>query len=342
MTYRAIDNYTGKIAIMKVYSKKQLVEDGNTSRVLVDKTIHTRTHIERSPFVAKVIFTRQNPESLAIIADYGPYDNMARLLDGGPLDEVSVKVYLAQILLALQHLQKLKIVYSTVTLSSFSINKDKDIAFYDFGLPLGKPQDNLKSLGYMGCDLLLGAQQETSHTVAMLSRILQDPRTSSKAQALLSSLVGPASKKLQDHNNILENLKSHVFFFGLNWTNLISKAALPSIVPQGDSSASGGQDDKESSPKRREPRCHANPTPISVGTQAIFKIFTHDTQFSMYEHLKRSTTVHEEQEETDCTVHPIGEQIEEHSIENWKTREVVNDFRFELDNDDSVFADFED
>uniref|UniRef100_A0A669BKD2 Ribosomal protein S6 kinase n=1 Tax=Oreochromis niloticus TaxID=8128 RepID=A0A669BKD2_ORENI len=262
----------GQLYAMKVLKKAAIVQKAKT-------TEHTRTerqvleHIRQSPFLVTLHYAFQTQSKLHLILDYVSGGEMfTHLYQRDHFPEEAVRIYIGEIILALEHLHKLGIVYRDIKLENILLDSDGHVVLTDFGLSKefleedgrtysfcgtieymapeiirgksghGKSVD-WWSLGILMFELLTGAspftlEGERNSQSEVSKRILRcDPPFPSMigpiAQDLLKKLlVKDPHKRLGSGPRGAEDIKAHPFFKGLNWDDLAQKKVSSPFKPE--------------------------------------------------------------------------------------------------------------
>jgi len=124
----------GQLYAMKVLKKVNIVQKKKT-------TEHTKTErqvletIRQSPFLVTMHYAFQTPAKLHLVLDYVSGGELfTHLYQREKFKEAEVRIYIAEIVLALQHLHKHGIIYRDIKLENILLDKDGHVALTDFGL----------------------------------------------------------------------------------------------------------------------------------------------------------------------------------------------------------------
>uniref|UniRef100_A0A665XBU6 Ribosomal protein S6 kinase n=1 Tax=Echeneis naucrates TaxID=173247 RepID=A0A665XBU6_ECHNA len=124
----------GQLYAMKVLKKAAIVQKAKT-------TEHTRTerqvleHIRQSPFLVTLHYAFQTHSKLHLILDYVSGGEMfTHLYQRDHFPEDAVRIYIGEIILALEHLHKLGIVYRDIKLENILLDSEGHVVLTDFGL----------------------------------------------------------------------------------------------------------------------------------------------------------------------------------------------------------------
>jgi len=124
----------GHLYAMKILKKANIVQKKKT-------TEHTKTErqvletIRQSPFLVTMHYAFQTSAKLHLVLDYVSGGELfTHLYQREKFKEAEVRIYIAEIVLALQHLHKNGIIYRDIKLENILLDKDGHIALTDFGL----------------------------------------------------------------------------------------------------------------------------------------------------------------------------------------------------------------
>ncbi|XP_033628770.1 ribosomal protein S6 kinase alpha-5-like [Asterias rubens] len=124
----------GKIFAMKVLKKATIVQKAKTAE-------HTMTErqvleaVRRCPFLVTLHYAFQTDAKLHLILDYvNGGELFTHLYQRESFSEAEVRIYIGEIILALEHLHKLGIIYRDIKLENILLDQEGHIVLTDFGL----------------------------------------------------------------------------------------------------------------------------------------------------------------------------------------------------------------
>jgi len=124
----------GQLFAMKVLKKQTIVQKRKT-------TEHTKTErqvlatIRQSPFLVTMHYAFQTPSKLHLVLDYiNGGELFTHLYQREKFTENEVRIYIGEIVLALEHLHKNGIIYRDIKLENILLDGEGHIVLTDFGL----------------------------------------------------------------------------------------------------------------------------------------------------------------------------------------------------------------
>jgi len=120
---------------MKVLSKKVIVQKKEVAHTVGERNILVRTATTDSPFIVGLKFSFQTPTDLYLVTDYMSGGELFwHLQKEGQFKEARAKFYIAELILALEHLHNHDIVYRDLKPENILLDANGHIALCDFGL----------------------------------------------------------------------------------------------------------------------------------------------------------------------------------------------------------------
>lgn len=120
---------------MKVLSKKVIVQKKEVAHTLGERNILVRTATTDSPFIVALKFSFQTTTDLYLVTDYMSGGELFwHLQKEGKFNEARGKFYIAELILALQHLHQHDIVYRDLKPENILLDANGHVALCDFGL----------------------------------------------------------------------------------------------------------------------------------------------------------------------------------------------------------------
>ncbi|KAL9608529.1 MAG: hypothetical protein Q9167_006643 [Letrouitia subvulpina] len=260
---------TQRLYAMKVLSKKVIVQKKEVAHTLGERNILVRTAVAESPFIVGLKFSFQTATDLYLVTSYMSGGELFwHLQKAGRFNEGRAKFYIAELILALQHLHKYDIVYRDLKPENILLDANGHIALCDFGLSkanLTKDDTTNTFCGtteYLAPEVLLDEQGYTTmvdfwslgvlvfemccgwspfyadDTQQMYKNIafgkVRFPRDalSTEGRNFVKGLLNRNPKHRLGAINDAEDLKAHPFFRDMDWSALANKTIVPPFKPQ--------------------------------------------------------------------------------------------------------------
>lgn len=266
--YQVRKNDTKRVYAMKVISKKIIVKKKEIARFVGERNILVRATATNSPFVTGLKFAFQTPTDLYLATDYMDGGELFwHLQKEGRFDEAQTKFYVAELILALQHLHSHGIIYRDLRPESILLDANGHIALSDFSLSkmvvFGATTNSFcGNTEYLAPEVLLDETGYTrmvdfwslgvlmyemscgwspfyaEDTHQMYKNIafgkLRFPRDypAAEGRALIKGLLQRNPKKRLGATYGAEELKRHAFFSKVDWDALAKKLTPPPIIPK--------------------------------------------------------------------------------------------------------------
>jgi protein-serine/threonine kinase len=136
---------------MKVLSKKVIVQKKEVAHTLGERNILVRTAMADSAFIVGLKFSFQTPSDLYFVTDYMSGGELFwHLQREGRFQEGRAKFYIAELILALQHLHEHNIVYRDLKPENILLDANGHIALCDFGLSKANLTENATTNTFCG------------------------------------------------------------------------------------------------------------------------------------------------------------------------------------------------
>jgi len=260
---------TLRVYAMKVLSKKVIVQKKEVAHTLGERNILVRTAKTDSPFIVGLKFSFQTASDLYLVTDYMSGGELFwHLQKEGRFGEARAKFYIAELILALQHLHDHNIVYRDLKPENILLDANGHIALCDFGLSKANLADTdttntfCGTTEYLAPEVLLDENGYTKmvdfwslgvlvfemccgwspfyaeDTQQMYKNIafgkVRFPRDalSTEGRNFVKGLLNRNPKHRLGANGDAEELKAHPFFTDIDWDQLAKKNVVPPFKPK--------------------------------------------------------------------------------------------------------------
>ncbi|CAO2647762.1 Nn.00g086840.m01.CDS01 [Neocucurbitaria sp. VM-36] len=260
---------TRRIYAMKVLSKKVIVQKKEVAHTLGERNILVRTAMADSAFIVGLKFSFQTPSDLYLVTDYMSGGELFwHLQREGRFQEARAKFYIAELILALQHLHEHNIVYRDLKPENILLDANGHIALCDFGLSKANLTENATTntfcgtTEYLAPEVLLDEHGYTKmvdfwslgvlvfemccgwspfyaeDTQQMYKNIafgkVRFPRDalSTEGRNFVKGLLNRNPKHRLGATRDAEELKAHPFFADVDWEALAKKNVVPPFKPK--------------------------------------------------------------------------------------------------------------
>ncbi|OGE58202.1 hypothetical protein PENARI_c001G01137 [Penicillium arizonense] len=267
--YQVKKKDTQRIYAMKVLSKKVIIQKKEVAHTLGERNILVRTAMTASPFIVGLKFSFQTPTDLYLVTDYMSGGELFwHLQREGRFQEARAKFYIAELILALQHLHDHDIVYRDLKPENILLDANGHVALCDFGLSKANLTQNdttntfCGTTEYLAPEVLLDEQGYTKmvdfwslgvlvfemccgwspfyaeDTQQMYKNIafgkVRFPRDalSTEGRNFVKGLLNRNPKHRLGANGDAKELMAHPFFHDINWEALCRKQVIPPFKPQ--------------------------------------------------------------------------------------------------------------
>lgn len=267
--YQVRKRDTQRIYAMKVLQKKVIVQKKEVAHTVGERNILVRTALSDSPFIVGLKFSFQTPSELYLVTDYMSGGELFwHLQKEGRFDEKRAKFYIAELILAIQHLHNSDIVYRDLKPENILLDANGHIALCDFGLSKANLTKNdttntfCGTTEYLAPEVLLDESGYTKmvdfwslgvlvfemccgwspfyaeDTQQMYKNIafgkVRFPRDtlSQEGRNFVKGLLNRNPKHRLGATDDAQELMNHPFFGDINWTLLAKKLITPPFKPK--------------------------------------------------------------------------------------------------------------
>eukprot|EP01132_Coremiostelium_polycephalum_P004193 gene4193-5248_t len=261
--HQVIKKDTGQIYALKTLTKNHIILKKSALNTIAEKDILKRIN---HPFIVKLHYAFQNEKKLYLVMDF---------INGGQLfyhlqkesmfSENQVRFYIAELVLALEHLHGLNIVHRDLKPENILLDSEGHCILTDFGLAKEQVVDDSSvgslcgtfeymapemingkaygkavdwwSIGILMFDMLAGKPPfESKNRLTLQEKILNEkPKfpsfISSSARSLINNLLVKDPKQRLGYNGVTK-IKQHPFFKPIQWRKLEAKEIVPPFIPQ--------------------------------------------------------------------------------------------------------------
>eukprot|EP01130_Rhizamoeba_saxonica_P017306 TRINITY_DN8344_c0_g1_i1.p1 TRINITY_DN8344_c0_g1~~TRINITY_DN8344_c0_g1_i1.p1 ORF type:complete len:387 (-),score=67.43 TRINITY_DN8344_c0_g1_i1:36-1196(-) len=258
--YQVREITTGKIFAMKVLKKGHLCKTKSIQNTIVERDIMLKI---RHPFIIDLYYAFQSQERVAFIMNYINGGQLFfHLRKEAMLTQETARFYIAELILALEHLHQQGIMHRDLKPENVLIDHAGHLVLTDFGLaksdmyddegrtrtfcgtleymppemikndPYGKAAD-FWSVGILLYEMVTGDLPFTSRNRKKLSQQIISKKISLPSYLTFDthSIIKGLTHKNPNIRLKVDQIKAHAFFNGINWEQLEAKEMLPPFVP---------------------------------------------------------------------------------------------------------------
>lgn len=253
--FKAIKKTSGNFYALKAINKTELKRREQYKYVIAEcKILKSISH----NYIIPLYWAFQTPNYVYMVFEYCPYGDLSKLLsEKGVLPEYQAKIYIAQILLALEHLHSFDIIYRDLKPQNILLDEQCHAKLADFGLARENTNKNnlaitfcgspgylapetinnsgawksadIYSLGICLYELLVGHLPFTDTNLIKLYKRITTNKISfpSSLSPNAKSLISSLTKKIPEKRPLIHDIKSHIFFEDINWLKLAKREIPP-------------------------------------------------------------------------------------------------------------------
>lgn len=257
--HQVVFKETNEIFAMKTLKKKYLIETKSVDNTLAEKDILRKI---RHPFIVRLHYAFQSDSKLHLVMDFINGGHLLHHLHKESIfSEAQAKFYLAEVILALEHLHELNIIHRDLKPENVLLDSSGHCVLTDFGfakedvltgescssfcgtLEYMAPEVVKKnkygkladwwSVGILMYDMLVGHPPFQHKNDNVLYRKIMNDKLrlpsylSAECVALMKGLLQRDLKK----RFTIKEIKEHTFFKKLDWAKILRKEVRPPIIP---------------------------------------------------------------------------------------------------------------
>lgn len=251
---------------MKVLSKQLLISQNEVAHTLSERNV--LVHTLSNPFIVTLKFSFQTADHLFLVMDYIPGGELFTYLQKEQyFNEARAKFYIAELVLALEHIHAHQVVYRDLKPENILLDAQGHVALTDFGLCKELKRDNdttstfcgtseylapemvrqepyTKTVDWWALGILLyeiltgGPPFHSVHLDVLYRKICKaplkfpsHPPLSPEAKDLICRLLDRNPETRLGAKHDAQEIKEHEFFKDVQWDSLAQKQTRPPFKP---------------------------------------------------------------------------------------------------------------
>jgi serum/glucocorticoid-regulated kinase 2 len=254
--FKVVKKDNGKRYAMKVLSKQELKRNNQLKYAVAECKILKKLN---SPFIIPLFWAFQTPKNIYLVFEYCPHGDLSKHIPREGLSESKAKIFMSEVLLALDYLHSKDILYRDLKPSNVLIDETCHLKLTDFGLArenihktnlattfcgspaylapevlsnkgFWKPAD-IYSFGACLFEVLSGRplfeddSNEKLFQSILNNKIVFPGNFSSQAKNLIQQLLNKNPEKRPN----IQDIKNHGFFEGVKWAKVQLKQVDPAF-----------------------------------------------------------------------------------------------------------------
>lgn len=264
--YQVIKRDTKRTYAMKVLSKQLLISQNEVAHTLSERNV--LVHTLSNPFIVTLKFSFQTADHLFLVMDYIPGGELFTYLQKEQyFDEARARFYIAELVLALEHIHAHQVVYRDLKPENILLDAQGHVALTDFGLCKELKRDNdttstfcgtseylapemvrqepyTKTVDWWALGILLyeiltgGPPFHSVHLDVLYRKICKaplkfpsHPPLSPEAKDLICRLLDRNPETRLGAKHDAQEIKEHEFFKDVQWDSLAQKQTRPPFKP---------------------------------------------------------------------------------------------------------------
>ena len=255
---------TGKLYAMKILQKQKIIDQNQVKYIYVERNILTYIN---HPFIVKLHYAFQSVDKLYLVLDYCSGGNLTYYLaKERHFTEEIAKIYLCEIILALEELHKNGIIYRDLKPDNIVLDGEGHALLIDFGLSKQGINENSAAMSFCGSvaylapemvkrighgkvvdwyllgvllyEMLIGFPPFYSTNREQLIRNIESAkviipdRISTNCRDLIKKLLKRNPLKRIGYHKDAAEIKSHPFFANIDWESALRRELMPPLIPK--------------------------------------------------------------------------------------------------------------
>lgn len=255
---------THDLYAMKILRKNKIMGQNLVKYAMTERNVLSYI---KHPFIVGLKYAFQTQNKLFLILDYCPGGDLgSHIAREKRFSETRARIYLCEILVALEELHRRDIIFRDLKPDNVVVDAEGHAMLTDFGLSKEGVLDNHSAKSFCGSvaylapemlkrqghgkavdwyllgvllyEMLVGIPPYFSHNKDQLFHNIQHSTLkiptslSSDAKSLLKGLLQRDPAKRLGSKRDAEEIKEHVFFYGINWDSVLRKELRPPRPPK--------------------------------------------------------------------------------------------------------------
>jgi serum/glucocorticoid-regulated kinase 2 len=191
---------SGQIFAMKIINKKFLIKNQQLRYAVTECNV---LKLAKHPFIITLHYAFQTPDHLYMILDYCPGGDFSYHIIKNLLEEDEAKFFIAELVLAIEHLHNMDIIYRDLKPENILIDSEGHIRLADFGLAKENVSDNKIAQSFCGSPAYLSPEMVNRRGVGKAADIY------GIGAVLYEMLSGTPPFYANDLNTMYRNISSN-------------------------------------------------------------------------------------------------------------------------------------